>query len=221
MKKAIIISANNVSIEVAKILSNNDYEVSIVDNDEQLCEKAYKILKSKALIYRGDPRSADVLNEVGIDKAEILLALSSNDDINYEACKIAKESGVPFVIAMVNDKSKEGLFKELNVEVISVEDIITSKIGDRVLSKFTEQLLTDPSSGLFFVKIRIRENSEVIGLKVGDLVSTYDVAIPYIVTSGGVIKPDNEHVIESNMELVVVGPRDHVENLIKRIIGEA
>lgn len=98
MKLAIIVGANNVSINVAKALMDR-YEVVIVDSNDEACSRAFKILKSSALVYRGDPGSEDVLSEVGIDKAEVFLALSDNDELNYKACNIARGKGVPLVIA--------------------------------------------------------------------------------------------------------------------------
>ncbi|MGC8606494.1 MAG: potassium channel family protein [Vulcanisaeta sp.] len=214
MRIAIIIGANNVSINVAKTLMDK-YEVMIVDSNDDACSRAFKALKSSALVYRGDPSSEDVLNEVGIDKAELFLALSDNDELNYKACSIAKGKGVPLIIARVNNKDNEDLFKELNISMtISVEDLITKNVESLIMKGLTRALFTDTSTNLTFTIVRVSGDSQLIGKSISYIVNNYDVAIPYIITLNGLIKPSNDYVIEGDNELVIVGSLEDVNKLI-------
>ncbi|MGC9179376.1 MAG: potassium channel family protein [Vulcanisaeta sp.] len=214
MRIAIIIGANNVSINVAKTLMDK-YEVMIVDSNDDACSRAFKALKSSALVYRGDPSSEDVLNEVGIDKAELFLALSDNDELNYKACSIAKGKGVPLIIARVNNKDNEDLFKELNISMtISVEDLITKNVESLIMKGLTRALFTDTSTNLTFTIVRVSGDSQLIGKSISYIVNNYDVAIPYIITLNGLIKPSNDYVIEGDNELVIVGSLEDVNRLI-------
>ncbi len=52
MKLAIIVGANNVSVNVAKALMDK-YDVVIVDSNDEACSRTFKMLKSSALVYRG------------------------------------------------------------------------------------------------------------------------------------------------------------------------
>jgi trk system potassium uptake protein TrkA len=214
LRIAIIIGANNVSINVAKTLMDK-YEVMIVDSNDDACSRAFKALKSSALVYRGDPSSEDVLNEVGIDKAELFLALSDNDELNYKACSIAKGKGVPLIIARVNNKDNEDLFKELNISMtISVEDLITKNVESLIMKGLTRALFTDTSTNLTFTIVRVSGDSQLIGKSISYIVNNYDVAIPYIITLNGLIKPSNDYVIEGDNELVIVGSLEDVNRLI-------
>ncbi len=214
MRIAIIIGANNVSINVAKTLMDK-YEVMIVDSNDDACSRAFKALKSSALVYRGDPSSEDVLNEVGIDKAELFLALSDNDELNYKACSIAKGKGVPLIIARVNNKDNEDLFKELNISMtISVEDLITKNVESLIMKGLTRALFTDTSTNLTFTIVRVSGDSQLIGKSISYIVNNYGVAIPYIITLNGLIKPSNDYVIEGDNELVIVGSLEDVNRLI-------
>ncbi|ADY00805.1 potassium transporter peripheral membrane component [Vulcanisaeta moutnovskia 768-28] len=214
MRIAIIIGANNVSINVAKTLMDK-YEVMIVDSNDDACSRAFKALKSSALVYRGDPSSEDVLNEVGIDKAELFLALSDNDELNYKACSIAKGKGVPLIIARVNNKDNEDLFKELNISMtLSVEDLITKNVESLIMKGLTRALFTDTSTNLTFTIVRVSGDSQLIGKSISYIVNNYGVAIPYIITLNGLIKPSNDYVIEGDNELVIVGSLEDVNRLI-------
>jgi len=214
LRIAIIIGANNVSINVAKTLMDK-YEVMIVDSNDDACSRAFKALKSSALVYRGDPSSEDVLNEVGIDKAELFLALSDNDELNYKACSIAKGKGVPLIIARVNNKDNEDLFKELNISMtISVEDLITKNVESLIMKGLTRALFTDTSTNLTFTIVRVSGDSQLIGKSISYIVNNYGVAIPYIITLNGLIKPSNDYVIEGDNELVIVGSLEDVNRLI-------
>ncbi len=217
MRIAIIVGANNVSVSVAKLLSDR-YEVVIVDKSDEACARAFKALKSSAMVYKGDPSSVDVLNEVGIDKAELFLALSDDDDLNYKACSIAKEKGVPIIIARVNNKDHEDLFKELNItSTVNVEDIVSNNIRNAILSDTTKVLFTDPTTNISFAIIKIGGDSSIVGKQINYLIDNYNVAIPYIITSNGIIKPGNDYVIEGDNEIVVVGPSESIDKFIKEV----
>ena len=218
MRLAIIIGANNVSISVAKILMDK-YDVVIVDSNDEACSRAFKMLKSSALIYRGDPSSEDVLNEVGIDKAELFLALSDNDELNYKACSIARGKGVPLVIARVNNRDNVDLFRELNVNTIIVEDLVSKSIETLIMSNVVKSLFTDSSINFTFTVVRVNTHSQLIGKNISEISDSYGVAVPYVITSNGAIKPGSDYVIESNDELVIVGPSDNVNKLINELSG--
>ncbi|WP_054842405.1 TrkA family potassium uptake protein [Vulcanisaeta distributa] len=220
MKLAIIVGANNVSINVAKALVDR-YDVVIVDSNDEACSRAFKMLKSSALIYRGgDPGSEDVLNEVGIDKAELFLALSDNDELNYKACSIARGGkGVPLIIARVNNRDNVDLFRELNVDTIVVEDVVSKNVETLIMSSIAKSLFTDPSINLTFAVVRVNTDSQLIGKPISEVIDNYGVAVPYIVTSSGVTKPASDYVIEGNDELVIVGPSENVNKLISELGG--
>jgi K+ transport systems, NAD-binding component len=219
LKHAVIVGANNVSIEVARMLADK-YEVRIVDSNEDACNKAYKTLKSAAMVYKGDPSDENVLNEVGVDRAELFLALSEDDKLNFDACRVAKRRGVPLIIARVNNRDMEDSFRELGVAIVNVESLVSDNIKNLVLSDVARVLTVDQSTNLAFAIVRIGENSPMVNRQIGYLVENYDITIPYVITAGGAIKPGNDYIIESGIELVIVGTLSNVERFINEVSTE-
>ncbi|MFP3296777.1 MAG: NAD-binding protein [Vulcanisaeta sp.] len=219
LKHAVIVGANNVSIEVARMFADK-YEVRIVDSNEDACNKAYKALKSAVMVYKGDPSDENVLNEVGVDRAELFLALSEDDKLNLEACRVAKRRGVPLIIARVNNRDMEGSFRELGVAIVNVESLVSDNIKNLVLSDVARVLTVDQSTNLAFAIVRIGENSPMVNRQIGYLVENYDITIPYVITAGGAIKPGNDYIIESGIELVIVGTLSNVERFINEVSTE-
>jgi trk system potassium uptake protein TrkA len=219
LKHAVIVGANNVSIEVARMLADK-YEVKIVDSNEDACNKAYKTLKSAAMVYKGDPSDENVLNEVGVDRAELFLALSEDDKLNFDACRVAKRRGVPLIIARVNNRDMEDSFRELGVAIVNVESLVSDNIKNLVLSDVARVLTVDQSTNLAFAIVRIGENSPMVNRQIGYLVENYDITIPYVITAGGAIKPGNDYIIESGIELVIVGTLSNVERFINEVSTE-
>ncbi|WP_069807335.1 potassium channel family protein [Vulcanisaeta thermophila] len=217
MKNVIVVGANDLGIEVSKELIALGYEVTIVDQSNELCSKAYKILKSSASIYRGDPTNPDVLTEVGIDKAEVLLALLDSDDDNYKVCSIGRERGVPIIMAKVSSRDKEDLFKELNVKVINTSAVLATQIVNAVTQSF--KFYEDPDNNIKFAIINVPSESPLLGKRISEVVSDYDVAIPYVITGGKPTKVSEDTVIEGGAVLVVVGEPERVDALIRSIIG--
>ena len=219
LKHAVIVGANNVSIEVARMLADK-YEVRIVDSNEDACNKAYKTLKSAAMVYKGDPSDENVLNEVGVDRAELFLALSEDDKLNFDACRVAKRRGVPLIIARVNNRDMEDSFRELGVAIVNVESLVSDNIKSLVLSDVVRVLTVDQSTNLAFAIVRIGENSPMVNRQISYLVENYDITIPYVITAGGAIKPGNDYIIESGIELVIVGTLSNVERFINEVSTE-
>ena len=131
------------------------------------------------MVYKGNPSSIDALSKVGIGRAELFLALSESDYVNYNACKITKERGVPLIIARINNKDRENLFRELGVAaVINAGDAVSERIKSLTLSDDVRVLCTDPQTSTIFMIMRVRDDPPIIGRQINYLIENYNVSIP-------------------------------------------
>ncbi|MDR0552924.1 MAG: Trk system potassium transporter TrkA [Holosporales bacterium] len=102
--KVVIFGAGRVGYEIAKQLSFEEYNVSIVDYNKEILRKINEKLDVKA-VY-GDIVDLAVLEEAGADEADIVIATTSSDETNIVACQIASFIfGVETKIAVLSNKS--------------------------------------------------------------------------------------------------------------------
>lgn len=98
--KIIIIGAGRVGIRVAKILISEGHDLTIIDKDGNACRHAMEVLD--AMVLEGNGAQPDTLVEAGIEKCDMLIAVSAADEINILACLIASKLGVPKKVARLS-----------------------------------------------------------------------------------------------------------------------
>lgn len=87
----IIIGAGEVGSHLAQIFIEDEHDVAIVEADEELANRLDASLN--ALVVHGSGVSAEVLRKAGVEHANLLLALTSIDEVNLIACMTARKYG--------------------------------------------------------------------------------------------------------------------------------
>ena len=84
--KIVIVGAGFTGVQLAKSLINEKNQVSIIDNDEETIRHASNQLDCTALCADGN--NLETLESVGIAKADALVCVSSNDEVNMITCSL-------------------------------------------------------------------------------------------------------------------------------------
>jgi len=209
---AIIVGAGELSLEVARLLLSNGYEVAIVDRDNARCSYAKKL---PIYVYRGDPVSPELMDKVGIERAEIFMALTNDDEINLASCRIAKSRGVPIVISLINDSEKLGEFNELGIQAVMVNKALLPNIIKLVKPEFKQVLHVDDKLYVGYSTVTLK--SPYIGRTVRDLEDECGVAIPYIIRDESVVRATEDLQLEALDVLLIVGPPANAQRCLEDI----
>src|SRR5574344_1652046 len=95
----IIVGTSNVSKHLITLLSSEDHEVVVIEKDAAIAKTlAYD---TDVLTITGDATDIEVLKKAGFYHADILVALTDNDELNLVVGLIAKESGIRKVAVML------------------------------------------------------------------------------------------------------------------------
>lgn len=212
MKYAIIIGYSWLASEITRVLVENGYEVSIIDNREDMCRKASKL---PVYVYHADPRDDYVLEKAGIEKASLLIVLTDNDDINYEVCIKAKNYGVPQIIVKVNSHDNLNKFKELNVLTVNIEELLLPRILEFINPEFKSIIYE--GCGIKISLITISLDSPYIGKTVREIEESFDICIPYIIRNNAVHRTNADTKIEAGDTLVVIGVGQVIDKILTKI----
>ena len=120
--QVVIIGCGKVGAKFAQVLSEEGNEIVIVSNDP----KAFKNLPPDfdGVTLTGVPIDQDVLKMAGIENADVLVAVTENDNINIMVCQVAKEIfKVPKVVARIYNPAREHVFHQFGLETICPTDI--------------------------------------------------------------------------------------------------
>jgi len=89
--------------------------VVVIDKNETRCNDILE--EYDVLVIAGNATNTNILHEAGIDKADVLIATTSDDAVNLMTCWLAKKLNVPHVISIVNQKEHYDLFETVGVTI--------------------------------------------------------------------------------------------------------
>lgn len=99
--RILIVGAGDVGFQLGRRLSRDQHDITIVDANPAKVRRAAEQLDALAIEGVGD--SYQVLKQAGLKQADVVAAVTDNDDANLMACRLAKASGVEVTIARVRN----------------------------------------------------------------------------------------------------------------------
>ncbi|HEY82692.1 MAG TPA: TrkA family potassium uptake protein [Dehalococcoidia bacterium] len=159
----IIVGGGRVGYYLARALLEEGHEVLIIEKNASFCDIINEEMGSVCI--RGDGCEAATLADVGAGRADMLVAVTGDDEDNLVACQVAKyKFNVPRTIARIRNPQNEAIFKKLGVDVpVSATNIILEAIEKEVPTHPLTHLLTLTERGLELVEVRIPPTSSSIG----------------------------------------------------------
>ncbi len=131
--KIIIAGAGEVGFHLAKLLSFESQDITLIDNNRE--SLAYADTHLDIRVVRGDATSISVLKDSKVDGIDLLIAVTSSETTNITVCVLAKQLGAKRTIARISnpefiDRKDEVGFKKFGIdELISPESLASNEIG--------------------------------------------------------------------------------------------
>jgi trk system potassium uptake protein TrkA len=216
----IIVGGGRVGYYLLKAMLKEGHEVLIIEKDARICKTITDELGS--VCFRGDGCEAATLAEVGTGRADMLVAVTGDDEDNLVACQVAKHKhNVPRTIARVRNPRNNVLFKKLGVDVtVNATDLIIEAIEHEVPTHPVTQLLTLDEKGLIIVDVRIPPESTNIGKAVKDLSLPKDSKLALIIPNeGNAHVPVAHTVLNAGDQIIAITPSENTEELKAAISG--
>ena len=92
----IIVGTSNVAKHLIKLLDAEDHEVVLIEKDPVITKQM--TYDTDIVTITGDPTDVGILKKAGFDHADIIVALTDNDELNLVVGLIAKEYGIKKVV---------------------------------------------------------------------------------------------------------------------------
>jgi len=165
----IIVGGGNVGYYLCKALMEEGHEVLVLEKNPKHCERINDELGS--VCTRGDGCEASTLTDVGTARADMLIAVTDEDEDNLVACQLAKyKFNVPHTIARITNPKNEALFKKLGIDVtVSSTTLILEHIELEVPTHPLTHLMTAEDRDQEIVEVRIPPDSAAVGKQIKEL----------------------------------------------------
>jgi trk system potassium uptake protein TrkA len=211
----IIVGGGKVGYYLAKeLMQEPEHEVLIIEKDGAKCDRIAEELGD--IVFRGDGCEAATMEETGFGRADMVIAVTGDDEDNLVSCQVAKvRFDVPRTIARINNPKNEAIFKRLGIDTtVSATAAILAQIEQELPTHPLIPLLTLKGGGLELVGIKIPPTSSVVGKSIGELLLPQQSLIALIIDQEGVPRvPKDDTVIRAEDEVVAVARTENAEAL--------
>jgi len=216
----VIIGGGNIGYYLSKALLSEGHEVLIIEKDTRKCERLEDELGSCCM--RGDGCETAVLSEAGLNRADVLISTTAQDEDNLVSCQVARyRFKVPRTIALVNNPINEKIFKELGVDAtISVTNAILEHVEQEIPAHPLIHLLTMSGHMEEVVELIIPKESPALGKSMGQLRLPADTTIALLLRDGEKPRiPDIETTFKENDRIIALTTIDSEKILEKALLG--
>lgn len=217
----VIVGAGRLGLVLAKKLKEDSHQVCLIDKDEALCNRLAAELK-KIIIVCGDATYPNILKEAKIEKADVCVSATSNDEDSTIICYLAKELfGVKRTVARVNDPKHIPLYKYMEVDnPVDSTSIIARIVEEEASFSDVMSLLSIKKGRLSIVRVDIPENSPVANKALKDITLPSNSVLVSILRGPDIIIPYGSTVILPGDEIIAAALIDVEKDLIKALIGK-
>jgi trk system potassium uptake protein len=211
----VILGCGRVGSLLAHRLDEMGHSVAVVDQDPASFRKLGGDFTGQTVTGVGFDR--ETLESAGIARAHAFAAVSSGDNSNILAARVARETyGVEQVVARIYDPRRAEVYQRLGIPTVATVSWSTGQILRRILPLGAQDEYRDPSGTV--VLAEVHTGQMWIGERVIALATASGARIAFITRYGQALLPDHETVLQEGdlvHVLFVAETRERVERIFE------
>jgi trk system potassium uptake protein TrkA len=215
----VVAGAGKVGYHLARALVA-DHEVLVIELDPSRVDFIAEELGTD-VIMQGDACDAATMDRAGMERADLVVAATGDDDDNLTFCQIAKARfNVPRAVARINNPQNEGLFRQLGIDsTVSATNLIMGHIEQELPWRGLIPLMTLGGLNLEIVEVRVPPAALTVGKQVKQLLLPQGSLLCLIISEGTPRLPAPETTIHADDILVAVTNIEAEEALRDALTG--
>ena len=217
----LVVGGGKVGYYLAKELIENGHEVVIMEKDRGRADQITDELGS--IVVPHDGCEGTYLGEAGCARADIVAAVTGDDEDNLVICQMAKHHfDVRRTIARVNNPKNEELFRHLGVdELVSPTRMILGTIEQDIPVRELLHLATLGAGALELIEAHLQPESPAIGRTARQLDIPEGCTLFAVVRDGVAISLSADMPLREGDKVIAIGTTDSEAALHRQLIGTA
>lgn len=203
--RIIIIGAGQVGSFLARELSN-DHDVVVIENNK---ERSHKIRDSlDVLSLHGEGDNPAILMEAGLDKSDILLAVSGDDRTNILSSLLASSMNLKNIVCRIRNRNYieyPELLKNESICVVSPSEIISEKLSNLISAPFAWKAETFADGKAELFKLRVEEGTEIVNKQLQDIGPASSWIFVAVSRGGNIQIPSGNTVLKAGDYVYALG----------------
>lgn len=216
----IIVGAGKVGYAIAKNLSNGNDNVTIIDNKMSALERINNNLD--VMCVKGNCTSLRVLNEAGIEEADLLITVTNSDELNMLCSLAGKKLGAKHTVARVRnpgyDEDITLLTEAVGIDlVINPEKAAAGEISKLIKYPSVCSIDNFANGKVNMVGFDVLDDMGLENKKISEL--SYlrgNVLFCGIERDGEMIVPKGDYIFKNNDRAYVIGEHKHIQEIFKK-----
>ena len=213
VNKIIIIGGGNIGFNLAKDIEEADLDISvtIVENNEERANYIADSLK-ETLVLKGDGLDQTILDEANVNSANMILALTNDDETNIIVAAVAKKNNCESLI-LVNNSEYNNLKDVLGItRLVDPRMITVSKILKHIHRGKIESVYSIGNNQAEIIHAQALKTSKLINKSIKDSDLPDGIRIGLLKRDEKIIVPDKETVIKENDEVIILSMSDRIHD---------
>ena len=217
----IVAGLGKIGLAVVDTLLTEGHDVTVIDKSTQTVTDVTNIYDVIGVC--GNCADCEILEEAGVEKAELFLAFTDSDEMNMLSCFLAKKMGASHTVARIrnpeyNDRSLGFMRQQLNLSMsVNPELLVAQELYNilKIPSAFKVEYFA--RRGLELIEIKLKSDSPLCGKKLSKLreKQTVEFLIGAVLRDGDVIIPDGSFELAAGDIVSVVAAPNDMQKLLK------
>lgn len=217
--KIAIAGAGEVGTHLAKLLSREEQDIMVIDNDQ--ARLASLDANYNLMTFRGSPISFKSLKAAGVEKCDLFIAVTPDETQNVLACSMAKSIGAQRTVARIDNyefmsRENHDYFTRLGVNALIYPELLAAQEIITALRRSWARHWFEMHDGeLIIAGVKLRSNARIIGMQLKEFAMVeHNFHVAAIKRHHDTIIPRGDDTIKDNDILYFAITRDHVDELL-------
>lgn len=212
----IIMGLGRVGLSLANLLIDDGYDLTLIDDNESLCNEAAAELD--ALVICGNGTNSKLLEETNIEDADFFIATTGNDEANLLSCILVRKYNVPNIIARVSNPDHEEAFKEVGIDNVISPEITAAGFLEKLVTRPNVADLISLGEGDAEILDMTITNDKVVGKRIKDISPTKDyIIIATYEKDGKLVIPQPDNTLARGEKVSVLVKRGSFSKASKKL----
>ena len=219
--KIVVIGAGEVGFQLSKVLSEEDFDITIIEISKERVQRASENLD--VITVRGDGASPDILREADVEKADVVVAVTRVDEVNLIASQLSHELGANKIIARLRNTEYSEKGSLIRPERFGIDKVIHPEMAataeiNRLVRQTSATSIVDFEGGrLQLIGIRLDSGCPIIAQSL-DAVQSKNGSLAFnavgIIRGKDTIVPHGKTEFEINDICYFLVRKEQVETLM-------
>lgn len=221
--KIIVCGCGKIGSTIIASLAAEGHDVVALDNDADVISEMTNIYDVMGVC--GNGADCETLDDAGVSKTELFIAVTNSDEVNMLACFLAKRMGAGYTIARIrnpeyNDSSLDFMKRELGLSLsINPELLAARELFDVLNMPSAVKVETFSGRSFEMVELKLKDDSPLVGLVLKEMREKYKTRVLICVVQRGdeVYIPGGDFVLQSGDKIGLTASPDEIQKFLRQI----